>query len=182
MVQNLEKGKMKSKYWGWTRAPNSNVTDLGCIAWEGLSLVGPGRRVGSWPSPSPTSPLYSSLDSALLRLIIVSRSDPKEMEDVRERKEALMVLKIKEREGCHHCRARAKERGVRFWKGFEDSLNCCRVLEGERLEREIEIINVRDDRSFLLVFIMCAAHDLAYVSLFLFDICPCMQQLLQPCV
>ena len=32
----------------------------------------------------------------------------------RERKEALMVLKIKEREGCHHCRARAKERGVRF--------------------------------------------------------------------
>ena len=50
-------------------------------------MVGPGRRVGSWPSPSPISPLYSSSDSALLRLIIVSRSDPKEMEDVREREE-----------------------------------------------------------------------------------------------
>ena len=34
--------------------------------------------------------------------------------------------------------------------GFEDSFNCCRVLEGERLEREIEIINVRVDGSFLL--------------------------------
>ena len=56
-----------------------------------------------------------------------------------------MALKI-EREGCHHCR----------------------VLEGERLEREREIqtINVRVDRSFLLVLIVCVAHDLAHVSLF----------------
>ena len=99
-------------------------------------MVGPGRRIGSWPSPSPTSPSYSSSDWALLRLIIVSKSNPKETEDERERerererKEALMALKI-EREECHHCRARVREGGVegvlkREW------FNCCRVLERER--------------------------------------------------
>ena len=62
-------------------------------------MVGPGRRVGSWPSPSPTIPSYSSSDWALLRLIIVSKSNPKETEDERERE--------RERE----------ERGV---DGFED--------------------------------------------------------------
>ena len=68
----------------------------------------------------------------------------RERERERERKEALMALKI-EREGCRHCR----------------------VLEGERLERErYKLLMLRVDRSFLLVLVVCVAHDLAHVSLF----------------
>ena len=66
---------------------------------------------------------------------------------------------------------------LRKMKAVEDE----RERERER-EREI-IINIkRVNGSFLLILVMCVAHDLVPVSLFLFDTCPCMQQMLQSCV
>ena len=133
------------------------------------------RRIKSIETVFSTFPLFFSAillqsdpinvrDIVLVLLIyIVSRSDPKEMQDVREREErGVDGFEDKEREGCHHS-VHVREREV---SGFEDSFNCCRVLEGERPEREREIINVRVDRSFLLVLVVCVAHDLAHVSLF----------------
>ena len=131
------------------------------------------------PSLLPLSLSYSSLDLAFLHPILMLRSNPKEKDEDGREKRSINGF-WRERESVCVCVVTV------VYVCEKEVLKPEGVLKRERereRERERWIVKaLRVNRSFPLIVVMCVAHDLAHVPFFLFDTCPCMQQVLQPYV